>query len=58
MKLNWSWLRKAVLVEGRTYDAVIGTCAEPGKAAPVLTFNAGAFMVLGKDFAVVIPGSV
>jgi predicted nucleic acid-binding protein len=43
---------------GRTYDAVIGTCAEQGKASTVLTFNAGDFTGLGKDFAVVIPGSV
>jgi predicted nucleic acid-binding protein len=43
---------------GRTYDAVIGTCAEQGKASTVLTFNAGDFTALGKDFAVVIPGSV
>jgi predicted nucleic acid-binding protein len=43
---------------GRTYDAVIGTCAERGKASTVLTFNAGDFVALGKDFAVVIPGSV
>ena len=43
---------------GRTYDSVIGTCAERGKASTVLTFNAGDFAALGKDFAVVIPGSV
>jgi hypothetical protein len=42
----------------RTYDAVIGTCAEQGKASTVLTFNGGDFRALGKDFAVVIPGSV
>ena len=36
---------------GRTYDAVIGTCAERGKASTVLTFNAGDFTALGKDFA-------
>lgn len=43
---------------GRAYDAVIGTCAERGNAATVLTFNADDFAALGKDFAVVIPGSV
>jgi predicted nucleic acid-binding protein len=43
---------------GRTYDAVIGTCAEQAKVSTVLTFNAGDFAALGKDFAVVIPGSV
>jgi hypothetical protein len=43
---------------GRAYDAVIGACAEQGKASTVLTFNAGDFTALGKDFAVVIPGSV
>jgi hypothetical protein len=43
---------------GRTYDAVIGTCAEQGKASTVLTFNAGDFTDLGKGFAVVIPGSI
>ncbi len=43
---------------GRTYDAVIGECAELGKASTVLTFNAGDFKALGKDFEVVIPGSV
>jgi predicted nucleic acid-binding protein len=42
---------------GRTYDAVIGACAEQGKASTVLTFNAGDFAALGKDFVVVIPGS-
>jgi predicted nucleic acid-binding protein len=42
---------------GRIYDAVIGTCAEQGKASTVLTFNAGDFTALGKDFGVVIPGS-
>jgi predicted nucleic acid-binding protein len=40
---------------GRTYDAVIGTCAEQAKVSTVLTFNAGDFAALGKDFAVVIP---
>jgi hypothetical protein len=43
---------------GGTYDAVIDTCAEQGKASTVLTFNAGDFTALGKDFTVVIPGSV
>ena len=43
---------------GRTYDAVIGTCAEQGKASTVLTFNAGDFAALGKDLAVVISGNV
>jgi predicted nucleic acid-binding protein len=43
---------------GRTYDAVIAACAEQGKVPTVLTFNAGDFTSLGKDFAVVIPGSV
>jgi predicted nucleic acid-binding protein len=43
---------------GRAYDAVIGTCAERGTASTVLTFNAGHFTALGKDFAVVVPGSV
>jgi predicted nucleic acid-binding protein len=43
---------------GRTYDAVIGMCAEQGKASTVLTFNANDFTALGKDFAVVVPGSV
>lgn len=43
---------------GRTYDAVIGACAEQGRVSTVLTFNAGDFTALGKDFAVVIPGSV
>ena len=43
---------------GRTYDAVIGTCAEQAKASTVLTFNAADFTAVAKDFAVVIPGSV
>ena len=43
---------------GRTYDAVIGACAERGKISTVLTFNAGDFTALGQDFAVVIPGTV
>jgi predicted nucleic acid-binding protein len=49
---------KSGVAGGRTYDAVIGTCAEQGKASTVLTFNAGDFTALGKNFAVVIPGSV
>ena len=49
---------KKGIAGGGTYDAVIGTCAEQGKASTVLTFNAGDFMALGNDFAVVIPGSV
>ena len=36
----------------------IGTCAEQGKASTVLTFNAGDCTAVGKDFAVVIPGSI
>jgi hypothetical protein len=43
---------------GRTYDAVIGTCAEQGKASTALTFNASDFTAPSKDFVVVIPGSV
>jgi hypothetical protein len=43
---------------GRTYDAVIGTYAERGKASAVLTFNAGDFAALRQDFAVVILGDV
>jgi hypothetical protein len=46
------------ILSGRTYDAVIGACAEQGKASTVLTFNASDFTAVGKDFAVVIPGSV
>ena len=42
---------------GRTYDAVIGTCAEQGKASTVLTFNTSDFTALDRDFAVVVPGS-
>jgi predicted nucleic acid-binding protein len=43
---------------GRTYDAVIGECAEQGGASTVLTFNPGDFAALGKDFDVVVPGTV
>jgi predicted nucleic acid-binding protein len=43
---------------GRTYDAVIGTCDGQGKASTVLTFNAGDFAALGKEFSVLTPGSV
>jgi predicted nucleic acid-binding protein len=43
---------------GRTYDAVIGACAEQGKASIVLTFNAGDFTALGKDLDVVVPGTI
>jgi hypothetical protein len=43
---------------GRTYDAVIGACAEQGKASTVLTFNAGDFTALGQDFDVVVPGTI
>ena len=42
---------------GRTYDAVIGTCPEQGKASTVLTFNAGVFTALHQDFDVVVPGT-
>ena len=42
---------------GRTYDAVIGACAEQGRAATVLTFNAGDFAALGQHFDVVVPGT-
>src|SRR5919109_823568 len=43
---------------GRTYDAVIGACAEQGKASIVLTFNAGDFTALGQDFDAVVPGTI
>jgi predicted nucleic acid-binding protein len=43
---------------GRTYDAVIGACAEQGGAATVLTFNAADFTALGQDFDVVVPGTI
>jgi len=33
---------------GRTYDAVIGECAQQGRASTVLTFNAGDFTVSAK----------
>jgi predicted nucleic acid-binding protein len=42
---------------GRTYDAVIGACAAQGNASTVLTFNAGDFTGLGRDFEVVVPGT-
>jgi predicted nucleic acid-binding protein len=42
---------------GRTYDAVIGACAVQGNASTVLTFNAGDFTALGRDFEVVVPGT-
>jgi predicted nucleic acid-binding protein len=43
---------------GRTYDAVIGACAEQGKASTILTFNATDFTALGQDFDVVVPGTI
>lgn len=46
------------VVGGRAYDAVIGACAEQGKASTVLTFNATDFTALGQDFEVVVPGTV
>src|SRR5437773_2549685 len=46
------------VIGGRTYDAVIGQCAEQGKVSTVLTFNASDFTALGKEFAVVVPGSM
>lgn len=49
---------KSGVAGGRTYDAVIGSCAEQGKAATVLTFNVGDFTALSRDFAVVVPGSI
>ena len=48
---------KKKLAGGRTYDAVIGRCAEQGNASTVLTFNAAHFTALGEDFDVVIPGT-
>ena len=39
-------------------DAVIGACAEQGKASTVLTFNVGDFTALGQDFDVVVPGTI
>ena len=42
---------------GRTYDAVIAVCAEQGAASTVLTFNAGDFKALGRNFEVVVPGA-
>jgi predicted nucleic acid-binding protein len=41
----------------RTYDAVIGACAAQGNASTVLTFNAGDFTAVGRDFEVVVPGT-
>jgi hypothetical protein len=43
---------------GRTYDAVIGECAEQGRASTVLTFNAEDLTALGQDFDVVVPGTI
>jgi predicted nucleic acid-binding protein len=43
---------------GRTYDAVIGECAEQGGASTVLTFNPGDFTALSQDFDVVVPGRI
>ena len=43
---------------GRIYDAVIGACAEQGKASTVLTFNAGDFAALGRNYDVVVPGTI
>ena len=43
---------------GRTYDAVIGQCAEQGGASTVLTFNAEDFKALGQDLDVVVPGTI
>ena len=42
---------------GRVYDALIGACAEQGKASAVLTFNAVDFTALGQEFDVVVPGT-
>ena len=43
---------------GRIYDAAIGACAEQGKASTVLTFNAGDFAALGRNYDVVVPGTI
>jgi hypothetical protein len=43
---------------GRTYGAVIGECAEQGRASTVLTFNAEDLTALGQDFDVVVPGTI
>jgi hypothetical protein len=43
---------------GRAYDAVIGACAAQGKAPTVLTFYAADFTALGRDFEVVVPGTI
>jgi predicted nucleic acid-binding protein len=42
---------------GRTFDAVIGACAELARVSTVLTFNAKDFAALGHDYDVVIPGT-
>lgn len=43
---------------GRAYDAVIGACAEQGRASTILTFNATDFAALGQSFNIVVPGTV
>ena len=43
---------------GRAYDAVIGACAEQGKASTLLTFNAEDFKALGQDYDVIVPGTI
>jgi len=43
---------------GRTYDVVIGACAEQGNAATVLTFIGRDFTALGTDSEVVIPETI
>ena len=43
---------------GRAYDAVIGACAEQGKATTVLTFNARDFAALGQRYDLVVAGTI
>ena len=43
---------------GRTYDAVIGQCAEQGGASTVVTFNAEDFKALCQDLDVAVPGTI
>jgi predicted nucleic acid-binding protein len=49
---------KSNVAGGRAYDAVIGACAEQGKASTLLTFNAADFAALGQHYEIVVPGTI
>jgi predicted nucleic acid-binding protein len=42
---------------GRSYDAVIGACAEQAQVSALLTFNPGEFAALAQDYDIIVSGT-